>query len=160
MLMWNDWLAWEKNIYFDMIWMWGPTSPTLISFFTLHLSWHPGSCFSSRATFYHLSPWRQSGSHQKSEWFTQSNHFISTPQLCQHLHVTYFGGPFWQFLPNPDEDAIINDAKFALKYLMVDTELQQISVWLPITVHSSPILQFRLVRGNTESSRQCEINSY
>lgn len=70
-----------------MIWMWGPTSPTLISFFTLHLSWHPGSCFSSRATFYHLSPWRQSGSHQKSERFTQSNHFISTPQL-QYVSIS------------------------------------------------------------------------
>lgn len=34
-----------------MIWMWGPTSPIIIFFFTLALSWHPGSCFSRRAPF-------------------------------------------------------------------------------------------------------------
>lgn len=61
--------------------------------------------------------------------------------------MTNFGDSFWQFLPNAEEDVIINDAKFFLRYLMVNTKFQHPSICLPITVHSFLILQFRLVQN-------------
>lgn len=121
-----------------MIWMCCPTSPSLIFFFTLQFSWHPGICFCSRATFQRcwtlLLPDTNLG-HTK-----RVNNCPNPIILFPRHNMWHISAPFWQFLPNSDEDVIIHYAKFHLKSLMVDKEFQQIPIGHPIT--SSPPIYY------------------
>lgn len=132
-----------------MIWMWGRTSPALIFFFTLHLSWHPGCCFSSRAIIQMcltlLLPDTNLGHTKWTIYPIKSFHFHAKTMSASPCDI--FWRSFLAISSKPDEDVIINDAKFSWKYLMVATEFQQISIRLPMAVYSSLILQFYWSKG-------------
>lgn len=138
----------------------GPTSSTLIFFFTMHLLWHSGSCFPSRATFKMcwalLLPDTNLGHTKRVNDFT--NQIIlfpchnSTSLSVWHILVVLSGN----FFQTQIKMWLLKTWKSSWNtWWLTQSSSKSQSVFL--SVYSSPILLFRLVLGNTKSSSLCEM---